>query len=351
MRHKHFLPLLATLSLGSLCACSDDGAEAPPPSLQPAPTQVVVVFPPGELGDQGYSDNILHGVQQIRTTDEATGRPVADVEFWSLEDVEVTRDAIRSWVLRRDNPYFSGQTYTRRLLVMTSPTLLGFLDPNSLQEEDDILLLDTPESTLSLPAYAAIADRMHVINISAASATHRYCDLLENWSTQLDEEAYRKVVMLRWFEDMVHSDSVSEVLEQRLGSYKPIYVAQEANEEGLENRRLAANFLGYYYATELNSHSDDYDEHACIVNLGPGNAGFDTYMLNHKSNFITLLLDSESSLSHRRYAIVREFGRALSEWVNSWLTQQGTALPRVTWHGGWDGYCTTDISDSHFITE
>lgn len=352
MRHKHSFTLPAALLFGTLCSCSDDETELLPTGSQPAPIQVMVVFPPGELGDQGYSDNILRGVQQISTTDATTGQPRADVEFCSFEDAAATAQAIRTWESRRDNPFFANRSYERRLLVLTSPTILQYLQPDSLQADDDILLLDTPVSVLSQPAYAPIADRLHVLNISAAAATHRYCDLLDNWSTALEEESYRKVSLLRWFGDMDYPDSVDVVLEQRFGGYRPKVIDSLENEWAIDWRSLTANAVGYFQASDMNTQFEENDEYACIVNLGPGNAGFDTYLLNHNANITTLMLDSESSLSRNRYAITRQFGPALREWVDTWISQEeGASLPRITWHGGWDGYCTTDIPDSDFFTE
>ena len=43
-----------------------------------------VVFEPDELGDQGYADNVLRGIEQVNRIDPATGKERLDMRLMSL---------------------------------------------------------------------------------------------------------------------------------------------------------------------------------------------------------------------------------------------------------------------------
>ena len=57
MKYTKILFLL--LALGTMAACSDDDE---PEVVQPvARVQVMAVFEPGQMGDQGYADRVMKG--------------------------------------------------------------------------------------------------------------------------------------------------------------------------------------------------------------------------------------------------------------------------------------------------
>lgn len=338
-----------------MTACSDDETENGSATGVASPMQVLVVFEPGELGDQGFADDVLRGTQQIEASQSGAGQRVADVEFWSLEDAATTASAIATWQQHRQNPFYDGAEYARRLIVLTQPTLLRYLDPAMLDATDDVLLLDASPSLLEDARYASLDGRLSILNISAASSAHRFCDLLENWSAESDDDSYTHVLLQRWYEDAEPQDSVAQVLKERLGAYVLRSMSSVENDTTMDFKKDYSSYLGYLLASSINE--DDADENgedegeygACIIDMGAANAGFDMYLLLHNPQLPFLLVDAESSLSRSRYAITRHFGRALQEWVAEWLRQPADAQPRLVWHGGWDGYSTNDIPDSDFV--
>jgi hypothetical protein len=84
---KYTKILILLLGLGMMAACSSDDDE--PEVVQPvARVQVMAVFAPGQLGDQGYADRVMKGVNTLMKAD--AGIDSVEVNFIASYDVETT---------------------------------------------------------------------------------------------------------------------------------------------------------------------------------------------------------------------------------------------------------------------
>ena len=71
-----------------------------------------------------------------------------------------------------------------------------------------------------------------------------------------------------------------------------------------------------------------------LVDLGAGNTGWDYYLLSQAygiSPLKTLMLDAQQATRLDRFYINRNFGMALKEWVQEWMSKPtGTMAPQVS---------------------
>lgn len=42
--------------------------------------------------------------------------------------------------------------------------------------------------------------------------------------------------------------------------------------------------------------------------------------------------------------IIRDYDRALSQWLARWISAPAATMPQKEWHGAWDGYVTDNIT-------
>ena len=94
---KYMKILLFLLALGAMAACSSDNDE-PEAVQQAARVQVMTVFAPGQLGDKGYADRVMKGVNTLMKG--GTGADSVEVNFIASYDVETTRSMLADYCAR-----------------------------------------------------------------------------------------------------------------------------------------------------------------------------------------------------------------------------------------------------------
>ena len=143
------IALLTAFSLGS-CSKDDNGSQ-PDPIVKPsgAPLMVMIVFAPGQLGDGGYADKVFEGIHLLRAFADKSGSDTLDVDFISTYNRQATREALQAWAEKPQNP-FNGEDYKKRLLVLTEPYMIDWLDDikDTLQQTDHVLMLKTSEKLI-----------------------------------------------------------------------------------------------------------------------------------------------------------------------------------------------------------
>ena len=104
--------LLLAVLLVAACSKNEDSDPQPDPSqtVKKAPLLMNVMFAPGQLGDKGYADNVMEGVNAL------LGNDSLEVRFIAPRNLE---DAQR-WIKTSATSY-STEGYERRLLVLTEP--------------------------------------------------------------------------------------------------------------------------------------------------------------------------------------------------------------------------------------
>lgn len=355
MKKNNYI-LIAILAMMILFpACHKDDEESPDvqePS-QEARTQIMTVFAPGQLGDLGYADRILKGVNALQG--DKTFK--ADVEFMTSSDMEALRNTLLVWAAQ-NRTSSDGTPYSRRLLVMTELYMAKwFADiTGSLQEGDEVLILKTNESDVKKAA-EILGPETHVygLNISAASAVRKYAQIYKEFLEACHQSEHTQDISLyRLYGQAtgLYRDSVMEALQEVLNLAAPPASTSILEKEGeLYDTDIAEKTFKKAYqicATQLfpRFEKDKYDLFS-ILDFGVANSGANFYLMgmNADNDILPIMLDGESRAHLRRYAITRHFDKALVEWVRQWIEKEPASMPLIETHGGWDGYCTEDIDE------
>jgi hypothetical protein len=341
------LYIAAMLILALSCGRKAEQPEEQPATEQKAgaTTQVMVLFAPGQLGDNGYSDAVMGGLYSLKKAGTFSEKEAPDVRFITADTYRETHNQLASWLKDTGNPFY-GKPYERRLVVITEPYMLDWFDElyDQFQDTDEILALKVNEDDVQEFAMDYdFGDSVHGLNISAAGSAKSFCDYMK--ATKPDEAS---IPFFRLYsEDIVsYRDSLYEVFSQELGSEDAVYVtplSTEASEgifsstfeaTALESAFEWANMMQLAYNMEANSFA--------VVDLGAANSGWDYFLMDApEDTFTSLMLDARSMSLASRFIITRDFGKALSEWCVRWV--QGKQMPVMEVHGTWDGYCTDNI--------
>ncbi len=344
MRKTLYIITLVILAL----SCSKKSLLPEEPSAQGTGVthQVMVLFAPGQLGDNGYADAVMSGLYSLKKKGGVFPEADAlDVRFISADTYRETLNQLTSWLKDNANP-FSGQPYERRLAVITEPYMLEWFDEHYAQfkEGDEILVMKVNEQDVREAASDYFLDgKIHGLNISAACSARAFCAYMK--ATDPDETT---LPFFRLYSEQIvsHRDSLYEVFSKELKSKDNVFLyplSTEASEgifsstyetTALEAAFQWANMMQLAYNMQTNSYA--------VVDLGAANAGWDYFLMDApETTFTSLLLDARPMSLASRFIITRDFGKALSQWCVRWV--RGDRMPEMEVHGGWDGYCTDNI--------
>lgn len=331
--------LFLTVMLVAACNKDDDNG-SPTQNERKVPFLVNVLFAPGQLGDKGYADNVMEGVNALDDIDNLWGGDSIDVRFIAPRSLE---DAQR-WISTSSNAY-STEGYERRLLVLTEPymTDLFTLVKDELKPTDEVLILKMDGDDIAQIAQQfSLGNRVHGLNISASASTRKFCQYIQRWIEYAEVPVTQliQIPVYRLYEDMVYPyrDGMMEAIQQEMGDkveFVPIglsslkdigifmegssYTMVEAAYEAAQIAQLSAEASGCPFV---------------LVDLGAGNAGWDYYLLSQaysSSPLTTLMLDAQKASRLDRFYISRNFGMALKEWVQDWMSKPvGTMASQVT---------------------
>lgn len=355
---KHWL-LLSVMLLAFLCAChkDDDNDVAPSPAQDTtgnvSHVQIMTVFAPGQLGDQGYADRVMRGVNTLaQNQSDKIDTYSTDVDFIASYDVESTRESLKAWTYNDKDPA-TGKKYGKRLLVLTELYMTQWLIPlkDSLRPTDEILLLKSNADDVSQAAKQLnMEDRVYGLNISATGPVRLFCQNFKKFMDKNNHKGDTIAVLRLYNEDITHyRDSIAETIAAESADMSSInlYLMDSVGSLYDTEHRASAFVYAYSFSAVLQQTATYYDEGVfCIVDFGAANKGPDIYMMQHNGSVLmrVLMLDAESNYDMCRFAITRHFDRALSEWTTQWLLNKHDAMPLITIHGDWDGYCTHDIN-------
>ena len=327
IRQKRLLAQAGLVCILGLASCSDDADEPVVVRQNGATAQVMVVFAPGQLGDNGYADRVMNGIQIMEKQSKTDFADTLDVDFISEQSFDLAQSAMRLWAATNANPLY-GNTYNRRLLVLTEQYMTEWLNniKDLLQPNDEVLVLKAVQEDLDNAEALVLGNRLHALNISAANAARKYSRFIlgkmdENrW--ELDETGeVMQIWTFRLFPDYetVYRASISEALTEEPDAY-----------DAAENMMYLSN-VGFGF---------------CYVDMGAANMGYDYFLLNQgQDDYYTLMLDAKPNFLGR-FVVERLFDKALSQWVGQWLKQDAGSMPSMTKHGQWDGYCTDSVPEN-----
>ena len=350
--------LLALLTITCLVACNKDDDEpqsAPEPvsEFQGAPMNVLVVFAPGQLGDEGYADKVFNGIQMLEALYERYLTDTIDVHYISTYSRQATLETMQSWVKDTHNPFYEND-YQRRLLVLTEPFMLEWLVEikDSLRTTDDVLMLKTSEALIDEYAEkTGLGDRLHGMNISAAESIKKFCvyaDSLISWTYEdYGQELTRDVLpMFRLYsdEEVDYQDSVYTAMHDIWCDETTIELTPLSCNTGegiYAEDGTSATTLAYTMADNMGIYAENYGYYFTIVDIGSAITGWNYYLFGEEHRmFVSLHLDgTENTLCS--YYVSRQFDYALMMWVIEWI--KGHTIPKMIWHGAWDNFCVDNL--------
>ena len=339
------------LALGMMAACSSDDDE--PEVVQPAArVQVMAVFAPGQLGDQGYADRVMKGLSTLMKAD--AGIDSVEVNFIASYDVETTCAMLADWVGRRAS-VLDGAPNSRRLLVLTEPFMVKWLADmkNQLTANDEVLLLKVNDDDVEAAAQTlGMEGRVHGLNISAASAVRHFEEARKAYYEMIGSRDIHTNLMRLYTDSVVnYRDSVCETILEMSPDIDYVPGFNIIDQGGLvysnEFQETAYSLCGLMSGLASLVESRLFT----IVDLGSANSGAEFFLMGSNEDMcvIMLMLDGESNTVLHRFAITRYFDRALDGWTQQWLRQPVGTMPLMELHGGWDGYCTDDIDPWAFV--
>ena len=348
-----FTLLAAVLVTG--CKSDDDKSTPAPPAPR---VQVTTVFAPGQLGDMGYADRVMKGVSALKKSDTND----VEVSIIASDKVETTRKMLADWAGTTSSA-IDRAAYSRRLLVLTEPYMVTWLAEvkSQLKATDEVLLLKVSEADVQAAAQTlGIGDRVYGLNISAASAVKRFDEMRKQyclWNALNTDTVSIGTVRLYDKGVVAYRDSINETLKELSVDLQDDYkfsLIDQAGEQYSTRYKVTAFEAAYHvcglcYAMAIQRADSLESERAfktfVISDLGSANHGADLFLVstNQRIGVIMLMLDAESNTDMLRFAAIRHFDRALSNWTQQWLNLSASSMPRMELHGGWDGYCTDDI--------
>ena len=342
------LHIAAALILALSCSKTALQPESPAQSASQetgATTQVMALFAPGQLGDNGYADSVMSGLYSLKKEGTLPDADSVDVRFISADTYRETLNQLASWLVKTANPFY-GKPYKRRLVVITEPYMLKWFDEfySQFNESDEFLVLKVNEEDVREAAEDyVLGEKIRGLNISAAASAQAFCDYMK--ATKPEEET---LPFFRLYSEQIVSyrDSLYEVFSRKLGGEDAVYLtplSTEASEgiysstfetTALESAFQWANMMQVAFNQKLNSFA--------VVDLGAANAGWDYFLMDAPGDtFTSLLMDARQMSLASRFFITRDFGKALSQWLVRWI--RGDKMPVMEVHGAWDGYCTDNI--------
>ena len=369
MKSKIFFLMLLVAAIATGCSKDDDDNGTPGQETATGATMsVTVVFAPGQLGDMGFADNVLEGVYRLKVLDHQAQPDTIDVNYLAGADLDAAKEMMEDWF---DNGYniYTAKPYERRLLVLTEPFMVDWMEPlkERFLDIDEVLVLKmNKDDVAKAAARLGLGSRLHGLNISAASSARRYCQYIrqtieeaeENHQAEIesgeaseDDPDYKplncdNMCYFRLYEPdkVALRDSVYEVLKEELGGRTEIvfnFMATTVG-DGIYTGEEQNSILqeAYKYGQLL---SDLYTEERSrfhFADLGSAAQGLGYYFMGRQSDVDVLSLDTQLA---SQWWVRRDFGTALFNWTAQWMRSDAIAtMPASQVFGGWNSNYVTD---------
>lgn len=371
MKHRDWLfAVIMLFAVCTLAGCSDDDEPTPdtqhptpdtqhPTPKQGAPIQITVMFAPGQLGDRGYADNVMEGVNELDKWDDKLEKDTLDVRFISPFNVEDARSSLRKWVETTVNPFYQNE-YERRLLVLTEPFLVVLLTDikDLLRPTDEVLLLKLNEDDIAqIAKQFSLGNRVHGLNISASYPTRKFCALMYKYmETASDPRTnYLNIPIFRLYEktQYPYRDEIAETVEMEMGDATQLTPIALSSMKGAgvysQDSTLTIVEAAFEAANVTQNSAELTGCPFVIVDLGAGNTGWDYWLLGMRYTHLTLwtlMLDAKNAFGLRRFYINRKFGKALMYWVVEWAFKSVGEMDAQVTH-----YDDTFIEDNLYAFE
>ena len=368
MKSKFFFLMLLVAAIATGCSKDNDDSEVPSPKTATGATMsVAVMFAPGQLGDMGFADNVLEGVYRLKVLDRQSQPDTLDVDYLAADDLEGAKEMVESWFQNPYNPY-TAKLYERRLLVLTEPFMVDWVEPfkERFLESDEVLVMKVNQDDVAKAAQRlGLGNRLHGINISAASSVRRYCQYIKQAIQEAEEEHKMAVetgeasaddpdykplncndmFLFRLYEpDMVaYRDSVYEVLSEELAKTDVLINSLATTVgDGIFSGEEQNSILqeAYKYGKVMDDLYDEEGSRFHFADLGSATQGLGYYFLGKDSDVEVLTLDVELA---SQLCVRREFGTVLYNWAAQWMRSDAVGtMPAIQVFGGWNSNYVSD---------
>lgn len=348
--------LITALLFTASCSSSDDASDdVLPPSPPPVETkgdsvQIMVVFTPGQLGDNGYADDVIQGLYHTQFIEDTSKVSVVDVDFIALYNMDDTWQAMRTWASSAANPFYD-ETYKRRLLVLPEPFMISWLQEvkGLLQPTDEVLLMKVNEDDVNKAAADyGLEGRIYGLNISITEHVKRYCEYVRGRITERvssDPSVMPSLYCFRLFneENYVCRDSLTELFNEEVkNALDPIevtlqsyFIAETPKGAGFsESLQISYLESAYVYASTYEQFFNPQDSCAfMVVDLGMANSGFDYHLMDRlQANYEVLMIDADPDSSIDRKCIRRKTDVVLGNWLDNWVKNPIGAIPAFSFY-------------------
>ena len=306
MRYSFYL--LMVISVCALLWACTDNEHIPPVTPQ---KEILVLFAPNALGDNGYNDQILRGVVQY------AGSSVSShvmVDYYNPTSLAEGERMIKAW---RD----TASDGKKRLLVLASEeykeAVLSILENGSLDGTDREMLLFESNS-LNLHGVSTFRLSMYgVAYMAGAIAGEMNCTplaALANASDRVMREAY--------------------------DGFCDGYATYSHEAETVDAVYLSSAGQGYAMADSVYRLMYDWAKRYDYIFpvMGGSNMGVFKYMREYPRGLFTVGTDVDQShlCSQVIGSMVKHIDRVVKEYLEQWAT--GNALPRHRQYGMESGY-------------
>ncbi len=353
--------MLAAVLLTTATSCSsDDDSESQPlvPTATGARLQVMILFSPGQLGDQSYADNLLTGVSALESLESKGLAPDSvDVQFISLFSISDTKQALKNWAASANHPFYEN-SYERRLLILTEPFMIKWITGilSSLHSTDEVLIMKSDEAYIEkIASDYNLGNRVHGLNIDISPYIHMYCDYLRYMKEEnladfageygISDGPVQVSVIRRYSEDQnYYCDHIEDIVKEDLGDM--VSVVPTTLSKNVEDEEFADNMTFISAAFEFASLYDSWCRLIgygfMISDLGTCNSGIDYHLIGRTEKcYDVLMIDANPSINGRMY-VNRMPYYPISDWTKKWMQQAEGTMP---------AFCMYDSSnvESSFI--
>lgn len=321
-----------------------------------ATMDIMIVFAPGQLGDRGYADSVMEGLSLLNAMDKNYEHNLLELQFISAFDAADTQESMQHWLENPVNPFY-GNEYEKRLLVLTEPYMVKWLEAmvSKIRQTDEVLLLKVNDEDVDAAAEATGLDgRIHGLNISAADNIRRYCTFARHFSEE-NELPLEEIPIFRIFDEKAgnyhYRDSVELAFKKEFGDEVNTYpfslVEEMGGDEAVFSTQTQGKVMEMAYEMAGIMHELCEEDDMCfgVVDLGSANAGFDYYLMRLYGGYRLhlLMLDAMSDAGVDRYWINRRFDKALLLWGYTWSQSPVGAMPKMVLHSRRDGYSEDNL--------
>jgi hypothetical protein len=302
----------------------------------------MMVFAPGQLGDNGYADGVLMGASALELSEilpDATD--TIDVQFISLYSVSDTRQALKNWAATTAHP-FHDITYERRLLVFTEPYQTAWLADvkEYLRETDEVLIMKADEAyTQQIADSYGLGSRAHGLNFDMTDAIRLYCKNIRVFihDDETDPDFFGEkpeIVLFRRFnaKQNQYCDGIEDIIRKELGDDVTLTVKAltdyVADGDVSEQSNMACIQAAYEAAAKLDQYFQKTGYGFVIADMGTSNSGMYNYILGSPLYHYEVLMIDNNPFSYDYSVVCRDGYYASLNWIYEWMNQRAGAMPR-----------------------